>query len=253
MKILCVNDDGIHATGLAVLERMARHFSDDVWVVALETEQSGASRALRLPAPIRVRQEGPKRFAVTGTPTDCVLLGVQELITGARPDLVLSGVHCGQNMAEDVTFSGAIAGATKGMQLGISAIALSQTRGLREGAAIAWDTAERHAPGVIAQLLAAKWPDSVVMTVNVPDCDPDAVRGVQATRHGKRDQLVIHADKRTGLRGETYDWLGFRGRLSDPPEGVDLHAVYHHSVSLTPLHMDLTAADAMQRLRDVLA
>ena len=110
--------------GLAILEKIARTFSDDVWVIAPETEQSGASRALTLTAPIRVRQAGEKRFAVTGTPTDCVLLGVEHLIEGAAPDLVLSGVNRGQNIAEDVTFSGTIAGAMQGMQLGIRAIAL---------------------------------------------------------------------------------------------------------------------------------
>lgn len=253
MRILCVNDDGIHATGLAVLERIARQFSSDVWVIAPETEQSGASRSLTLTAPIRVRQEGPKRFAVTGTPTDCVLLGVQELIEGDPPDLVLSGVNRGQNLAEDVTFSGTIAGATQGMQLGIPAIALSQCKGMRPGAAIPWDTAERHAPLVIQRLLDATWPRSIVMNVNFPDCEPDEVRGVQATRQGQREQLVIHADKRTDLRGETYYWLGFRGRLSDPPEGVDLHAIYNRFVSITPLHMDLTESAHVERLRAVLA
>ncbi|MGH6951207.1 MAG: 5'/3'-nucleotidase SurE, partial [Vitreimonas sp.] len=86
MRILCTNDDGIHATGLAVLEKIARRFSDDVWVIAPEQEHSGASRALTLTAPIRVRQAGPKRFAISGTPTDCVLLGVEHLIEGVRPD-----------------------------------------------------------------------------------------------------------------------------------------------------------------------
>ncbi|NDC59580.1 MAG: 5'/3'-nucleotidase SurE, partial [Alphaproteobacteria bacterium] len=130
MRILCTNDDGIHAPGLEVLEAIARHFSQDVWVVAPETEQSGASRALTLTAPIRVRQIASQRFAITGTPTDCVTLAVRELIGGA-PDLVLSGVNNGQNIAEDVTFSGTIAGAMQGMAYGIKSVAMSQARGLR--------------------------------------------------------------------------------------------------------------------------
>jgi 5'-nucleotidase len=248
MRILCVNDDGIHAMGLAVLERIARQFSDDVWVIAPETEQSGASRALTLSAPVRVRKEGPKRFAISGTPTDCVLLGVQELMADQRPDLVLSGVNRGQNMAEDVTFSGTIAGAMQGMQLGIPSIALSQSKGMREGAPIPWETAETHGPTVIRRLLAAGWPIGVVMNVNFPDCAPEDVRGVEATRQGHRDQLVIYADKRTDLRGEQYYWLGFRGKLSNPDQGTDLFAVYRGAISVTPLHVDLTEQAALTAL-----
>lgn len=253
MRILCVNDDGIHATGLAVLERIARQFSGDVWVIAPETEQSGASRALTLTAPIRVRQDGPKRYAVSGTPTDCVLLGVNEIMHAERPDLVLSGVNRGQNIAEDVTFSGTIAGAMQGMQLGIPSIALSQARGLREGAAIAWDTAERHGPLVIARLLQLGWPSGVVMNVNFPDCEPDDVQGVIATRQGHRDQLVIYADKRTDLRGEQYYWLGFRGKLSAPGAGTDLEAIYQRRVSVTPLHVDLTETAVLTDLARALS
>jgi 5'-nucleotidase len=248
MRILCVNDDGIHAMGLAVLERIARQFSDDVWTIAPETEQSGASRSLTLSAPVRVRPDGPKRFAVSGTPTDCVLLGVQELISDGAPDLVLSGVNRGQNLAEDVTFSGTIAGAMQGMQLGIPSIALSQAKGLREGAPMAWETAERWGPPIVRRLLAMGWPQDVVMNVNFPDCEPDDVAGVEVTRHGRRDQLVIYADKRIDLRGQHYYWLGFRGQLSDPPVGTDLHAIYHQHVSITPLHVDLTQTATLERL-----
>src|SRR5690349_15050924 len=152
MRILCTNDDGIHATGLAVLEKVARSFTDDVWVIAPEFEQSGASRALTLTAPIRVRKAGPKRFAVTGTPTDCVLLAVEDLMEDGPPDLVLSGVNRGSNIADDVTFSGTIAGAMQGMQLGIRAIALSQARGFRgEDAKIPWETAEAFGPGIVGK------------------------------------------------------------------------------------------------------
>src|SRR3954466_8918570 len=101
MRILLTNDDGIHAPGLEALERVARSLSDDVWIAAPETEQSGASRSLTLADPIRVRRAGDKRFAVHGTPTDCVMLAIQDLVEGARPDLVLSGVNRGQNLGED--------------------------------------------------------------------------------------------------------------------------------------------------------
>jgi 5'-nucleotidase len=253
MRILCTNDDGIHATGLAVLETIARQFSDDVWVIAPESEQSGASRALTLTAPIRVRQAGPKRFAVTGTPTDCVLLGVEHLIEGAAPDLVLSGVNRGQNIAEDVTFSGTIAGAMQGMQLGIPAIALSQTRGLRDAdKPIPWETAETFGPGIVGALLKQGWPKDVLMNVNFPDLTPDEVSEVEVTFQGRRDQHIVYADKRTDLRGGAYFWLGFKGQLSNPPDGSDLRAIYDGKISVTPLHVDLTHMQTHNDLKRVL-
>jgi 5'-nucleotidase len=253
MRILCTNDDGIHATGLAVLEKIARRFSDDVWVIAPESEQSGASRALTLTAPIRVRQAGDKRFAVSGTPTDCVLLGVEHLIEGGAPDLVLSGVNRGQNIAEDVTFSGTIAGAMQGMQLGIPAIALSQARGFRgEEAAIPWETAEMFGPGVVGQLLKQGWPKDVLINVNFPDVAPEDVKAVEVTRQGRRDQHIVYADKRTDLRGGAYFWLGFRGKLSNPPESTDLRAIYEGRISVTPLHIDLTHRETIHELKGVL-
>jgi 5'-nucleotidase len=253
MRILCTNDDGIHATGLAVLEKIARTFSDDVWVIAPEQEHSGASRALTLSAPVRVRKAGPKRFAISGTPTDCVLLGVEHLMEDGPPDLVLSGVNRGQNLAEDVTFSGTIAGAMQGMQLGIPAIALSQARGLRgEEAPIPWETAETFGPGIVGKLLEQGWPKDVLMNVNFPDVLPDQVKAVEVTSQGRRDQHIIYADKRTDPRGGTYFWFGFRGKLSNPPEGTDLRAIYEGRIAVTPLHVDLTHAETIHALKGVL-
>lgn len=252
MRILCTNDDGIHAPGLAILEAIARHFSDDVWVVAPEQEQSGASRALTLHAPIRVREAGPKRFSVTGTPTDCVLLALQDLISGAKPDLVLSGVNRGQNLAEDVTLSGTIAGAMQGMQMGIPSVAFSQARGFRGEGSLPWETAAAHGPDVLRQLLEVGWPAGVVMNVNFPDRDPDDVAGLEVTGHGLRDQQIVFSDRRTDLRGQTYYWLGFRGQLSNPPEGTDLRAIYDGRISVTPLHVALTHESERARLSSLL-
>lgn len=253
MRILCTNDDGIHATGLAVLEKIAHAFTDDVWVIAPEAEQSGASRALTLSAPVRVRKAGPKRFAVSGTPTDCVLLGVEHLIEGGAPDLVLSGVNRGQNIAEDVTFSGTIAGAMQGMQLGIPAIALSQARGFRgEEAAIPWETAETFGAGIVGKLLEQGWPEDVLINVNFPDLPPDQVTTVETTFQGRRDQHIVYADKRTDPRGGVYFWFGFQGKLSDPPEGSDLRAIYEGRISVTPLHIDLTHMETIHALKGVL-
>src|SRR3978361_1210041 len=119
MRILCTNDDGIHAPGLKIIEEIARALSDDVWVVAPELDQSGVAHSLSLNDPLRLREISPRHFAVKGTPTDCVIMGVHRILKDRAPDLVLSGVNSGHNMAEDVIYSGTVAGATEGAILGI--------------------------------------------------------------------------------------------------------------------------------------
>src|SRR5580698_8281654 len=173
MRILITNDDGIHAEGLVSLEKIARALTDDVWIAAPEAEQSGASRALTLSEPLRVRRLDPQRFSITGTPTDCVMLAVEELIKDKRPDLVLSGVNRGHNTAEDVTMSGTVAGAIQGMALGVPAIALSQALAVFHDDVVAhFETAETFAPGIIERLLEAGWPKDVVINLNFPNRPP---------------------------------------------------------------------------------
>ena len=146
MRILLTNDDGIHAAGLKLLEAIARELSDDVTVVAPENDQSGVAHSLSLSDPLRLREIGPRHFAVKGTPTDCVIMGVRRILADRPPDLVLSGVNRGQNVAEDVTYSGTIAGAMEGAMLGIPSIALSQAYGGAVGRARSSGTRRRRTP-----------------------------------------------------------------------------------------------------------
>lgn len=246
MRILLTNDDGIHAEGLEALERIAAQLSDDVWVVAPEYERSGASRALTLDEPIRVRRVGERKFSTTGTPTDCVMLGVHELVEGKTPDLVLSGVNRGANLAEDVTLSGTVAGAIEGMALGIPAIALSQMGFYEPGTSFA--AAEAFGPGIVKRLVEIGWPNDVILNVNFPNGPVEQITEVEVTRQGFRDVHVRHAEKRTDLRGKEYYWMGFRMEKSSPADGTDLHAAYNGKISVTPLHIDLTH---MQTVRDL--
>ena len=250
MRILITNDDGIHAEGLEALERIAAKLSDDVWVVAPEYEQSGASRALTLADPIRVRQLSERRFATTGTPTDCVMLGVNDLVPGKKPDLVLSGVNRGANLAEDVTMSGTVAGAIEGMALGIPSIALSQMGFYEEGTS--YDPAEIYGPGIVQRVVEIGWPKDVILNINFPSGDPDKIKEVEVTRQGFRDVHVRHNEKRTDLRGREYYWVGFRPLRSSPPDGTDLHALYNGKISVTPLHIDLTHMKTVHDLKGVL-
>jgi 5'/3'-nucleotidase len=250
LRILLTNDDGIHAEGLTALERIAAKLSDDVWICAPEAERSGASRALTLADPIRVRKLDERRFATSGTPTDCVMLGIRELVEGKAPDLVLSGVNRGANLAEDVTMSGTVAGAIEAMALGVPGIALSQM-GFYEGHR-SYDAAEAFAPGIIRRLMEVGWPTDVIMNLNFPGRPPAEITEVEVTRQGFRDSHIRTAEKRTDLRGREYYWVGFRQERSQPAPGTDLRALYDGKISVTPLHIDLTHGESVHKLRGVL-
>jgi len=249
MRILVTNDDGIHAPGLAVAEKIARTLTDDVWVVAPETEQSGASHSLTLSLPLRLREAGPKRFAVTGTPTDCVMIAAAEVMKDGKPDLVLSGVNRGSNLADDVTYSGTIAGAMEGTALGIASIALSQSYDFETGYHVPWSCAETHGPDVVRRLVETGWPEDVLMNVNFPACEPGEVAGVEATAQGKRDMQTATMERRVDLRNNPYFWIGFRRVRSHPVAGSDLAAIYEKRISITPLHLNLTEHAMLERLR----
>ena len=249
LRILCSNDDGIHAPGLKALENIAHALSDDVWVVAPETEQSGASHSLTLHVPVRLREAGEKKWAVQGTPTDCIMMAVRHVMADNPPDLVLSGVNRGANMADDVTYSGTIAAAMEGTLLGVPSIALSQRYGAQGRSHVKWSCAETHGPRIIQSLLDVGWPADVLMNVNFPDSAPSAVKGVEFTRQGRRDQQSALIEGREDLRGGAYYWIGFRRVESAPAEGTDLHAVYNGYISVTPLHLDLTESAALESLR----
>jgi 5'-nucleotidase len=146
MRILITNDDGIHAAGLDICEKIARSLSDDVWVVAPEYDQSGVAHSLSLNNPLRLRQVAERRFAVRGTPTDCIIMGARHLLGGKGPDLVLSGVNRGSNVGEDVIYSGTVAGAVEGTMLGIPSLALSQAFKSVSRGEPHWETSLHFAP-----------------------------------------------------------------------------------------------------------
>ncbi len=250
-RILVTNDDGIHAPGLKVLEKIARQLSSDIWVVAPETEQSGAGHSLTLTLPLRVRQVSRRKFAVRGTPTDCVMMAMNQLVSGNRPDLVLSGVNRGANMGEDVTYSGTIAAAMEGTLLGVPSVALSQS--YLNSHPPKWTTAEHHAPDLVRRLVAVGWPSDVLMNVNFPDVPHGAVKDVIVCRQGRRDISNLHIDARIDAREQPYYWLGFRPRKGRPKPNTDLAVVEAGNISVTPLQLDLTDNRTLKSLRAALA
>ena len=251
MRILVTNDDGIHAPGLDVAETIARALSDDVWVVAPESEQSGASHSLTLAGPLRLRQVRERRYAVSGTPTDCVLMACLHLLKDQPPDLVLSGVNPGSNLADDITYSGTVAGAIEGCALGIPAIALSQDpAGSR--LEIDWSAGEAHGPAVIRQLLAAGWPQGVLMNVNFPGIPAEQVCGLSLVPQGHYDMLSTEIIARTDMRERPYYWIGLRHHETVPAEDSDLGAIAAGRISVTPLHLNLTEQAVLRKMRETL-
>lgn len=247
MRILITNDDGIHAHGLAVLQRIARALSDDVTIVAPANDQSGVSHSLSLSDPLRLRTISPKHHALKGTPTDCVIMAIRHLMKDAPPDLVLSGVNSGQNAAEDVIYSGTIAGAMEGALLGVPSIALSQAYGPAGRDAMHWDCAEVHAPDIIRKVLAAGIARDTLVNLNFPNCAPQDVAGVAVTRQGRRDAQFIEVDARLDGRGLPYYWLAFTRAKQTPDAQSDLAALAQRKVSLTSLRVDLTDAIGYDR------
>src|SRR5438094_6057841 len=217
MRILVTNDDGIHSEGLDVCAEIGRALSDDVWVIAPEFDQSGVSHSLSLNDPLRLREIGERRFAVKGTPTDCVIMGARHVIKDRPPDLVLAGVNRGRNAGEDVIYSGTVAGAVEGSILGIPSLALSQAYRSRSGEPPHWETAVHFGPDIIQRVLAAGIPRDVLVNINFPDCAPGDARGVAVTTQRRNPQERLQVAQRPDGRGNAYYWIASDRAAEAPP------------------------------------
>ncbi len=247
MRILVTNDDGIHGPGLSVLEKIARAISDDVWVVAPDVERSGAGRSITLSHPLRYRHIDGRHYEVSGTPADCVVMATRKIMPG-MPDLILSGVNRGQNVADDVTVSGTIAAAMEGTSLGIKSIALSQVLGIHDNG-VTYAVAAAHGEAVVRKLLGFDFGAGNFMNVNFPDCRVDEVAGIDITTQGKREQNYMIVDERADNRGGSYFWLGFTRERGTHIAGTDLAAVFNKRISVTPLHSNLTQHVILENLK----
>lgn len=250
MRILLVNDDGFYAPGFGVLRQIAAELSDDVWAVAPESDQSGMGHSLTLSHPLRVREVDERSFVLRGTPTDCVTMGVRQLMP-EPPDLVLSGVNMGQNAANDVTYSGTAAGAMEGAILGIPSIALSQRVDWAGDGKIHWETALAHGPDLINRLLRAKFSVGTFINVNFPDRIPEEVEGVDVVPQGLVDH-ELGAEKRRDGRGQPYYWLTFKSGALISEFHNDVSALRAGRIAVTPMRPDFTDHAALTPLRHAL-
>ena len=245
-RVLACNDDGINAPGLKLLERILSSLAREVWVAAPETEQSTASHSLTLRRPLRIRRLSERRFALDGTPTDCVLMGINEIMKETPPDLVVSGVNRGGNLGEDVTYSGTVAAAMEGTLLGVPSVALSQVTA--DSHPVKWATAEKWTERVLKRLTAEPWPPGVLINVNFPDVTAGRVTGIEVTRQGRR-KIGSKLVRGTDPRGEPYYWIGAQRREEKYSPGIDLEAISRGAISITPLTMDLTHGPTLKKLK----
>jgi 5'-nucleotidase len=248
-RILISNDDSIHSAGIKALERIARELTDDVWVCAPETEQSGASHSLTIHRPLRVREYDNRHYSVDGTPTDCVMLAMNNLLGDRRPDLVLSGINHGANLGDDVTYSGTVAAAMEAALLGVRAIGLSQR--IEEGAPLSFAVPEQLAPDLIRRLAAAPWAENVLLNINFPSVAPEAVTGERVVRHGRR-KLGDDLRERFDPRGRAYFWIGPQRNGESPAADTDIAVVEGGGIAITPICLDLTHYPSLAGFADAL-
>ncbi len=250
MRILLTNDDGIHAPGLDVLEAIARQFSDDIWICAPGEEQSGAGHSLTLSRPVRLRQHSERRFSVSGTPTDAVMMALRTVMP-SPPDVILSGVNRGANLGDDVTYSGTVSAAIEGALAGIRSIALSQvyaSEGM--GDTVPFAAAELWGAKVLAPLLDVPLPPRTLVNVNFPARLPEEVQGIRVVRQGFHDYARGSIVEGIDPRGYRYFWFGLHGIEHTPGHATDLEAIADGYISVTPLQLDLTHDASLAELAE---
>ena len=247
MRILITNDDGIHAEGIEVLERVALQFTSDVWVVAPQIDQSGVAHSLSLEIPLRLSQLDNKRFAVSGTPTDCVIMAVKKIL-GKKPDLVLSGINNDHNVSDGIIYSGTVAGAIEGTLLGIKSIAISQVMSASSDREPKFSVVEKILPALMNKLMDITLPNGTFFNINFPSQTYENIGSTELTAQGKKNWNGLHVDERFDHFGRPYYWLVFRNNDIKLDENSDVNAIQQGKISITPLQVNLTNFVTLQNL-----
>jgi 5'-nucleotidase len=241
MKILLSNDDGVHAKGISVLYDALSKIAD-VTVIAPDRNCSGASNSLTLLNPLRATQLENGFYSVNGTPTDCVHLGVNQLLD-EEPDLVVAGINNGANLGDDTLYSGTVAAATEGRHLGLPAIAVS----LCSKNEAHYETAAEVTVNIIKELHSHPLPKDQIININVPDIPLSELKGIKVTRLGARHKADTMTEQ-IDPWGRSVYWYGTLGSESDAGEGSDFYAVNQDYVAVTPLKVDMTAHESIDAM-----
>ncbi len=244
MRVLVSNDDGVDAPGIKILAEHLRGAGHEVMVVAPDRDRSGASNSLTLDLPIRTKRIDHYTCSVAGTPTDCVHLALTGMLD-YEPDIVVSGINNSANLGDDVIYSGTVSAAMEGRFLGLPAVAVSLVTHKHD--ARHYETAARAAVQIVARLAADPLPADTILNVNVPDLAWEEVRGFETTRLGNRHRSESCLPQ-TDPRGNTVYWIGPAGPEQDAGPGTDFHAVRTGHISITPIHVDLTRYQALEKV-----
>lgn len=236
MLILVSNDDGISSPGLRALADSLGRIGE-VFVVAPDRERSAVGHSLTLDVPLRVNQFGDRTFAVSGTPTDCIALGVLKIMP-SKPDLVVAGINMGQNLGDDITYSGTVSAAMEAALLKIPSFAVS----LVANGDYRFEAAANFSVYLAQIIMDRGLPPYALLNVNVPNLDPSEIRGVAVTSLGRRHYSEAVLEK-VDPRGRPYYWFGGNDYQWVYEEGTDIAAIHQKMISVTPLHMDLTDYD----------
>ena len=259
MRIFLTNDDGINAPGLAVLEAIAAELAGpegEVWVVAPAFEQSGVDHCISYTRPMMIARMGERRFAAEGSPADCVLAGLHDVLKDSPPDLILSGVNRGNNSAENALYSGTLGGAMEGALQGLPAMALSQYFGPRNlGREDPFEAARVHGAALIRRILDSAPPDSgdyrVFYNINFPPVPAAEVKGARAAPQGFRPDTVFSVEPHSSPSGRRFLWIkGGNQHVACAP-GTDAAVNLDGYISVTPMRADLTAHDRLEALKAI--
>lgn len=261
MRILITNDDGINAPGLEVLAEIAQAIAGpdgDVWTVAPAFEQSGVGHCISYTHPMMIAQLAPRRYAAEGSPADCVIAGIYDVLDGARPDLVLSGVNRGNNAGENTLYSGTVGGAMEAALQGVPAIALSQFMGpATSRLSDPFEAARQHGPGLVRALLdRGIWDSSdyrLFYNVNFPPVAGADVKGWRVAAQGFRRDTFFTAEPHHSPSGRKFLWIKGGGQHEPTLPGTDVTATLEGYIAITPMRADLTAHDALADLERRLA
>ncbi len=244
MRVLVSNDDGVDAPGIKMLADELRGAGHEVTVVAPDRDRSGASNSLTLDLPIRLKRIDHYTCSVAGTPTDCVHLALTGMLE-YEPDIVVSGINNAANLGDDVIYSGTVSAAMEGRFLGFPAVAVSLVT--RNHEAKNFQSAARAAVEIVARLKADPLPADTILNVNVPDLPWGDIRGFEVTRLGNRHRAE-GCIAQTDPRGGTVYWIGPAGTEQDAGPGTDFHAVRTGHISITPIQVDLTRYQALEKV-----
>ena len=246
-KVLLTNDDGFDAPGLRTLMQVADEVAEEVWIVAPDYDQSGTSHSLSLHSPLRVSQKDERRYSVSGTPGDCVVMAVRHLMASGRPDLILSGINRGANLGIETVLSGTVGAAMTGMLLGIPSMALSQAFSDRN--AVRWDTSRALAPTVIRQFAKGAWSQGSILNINFPDVPVGEVGQIELTTQGTGLMDDVEVISGIDPRSLEYHWLSLRRSAREDVAGSETLAIGRGRVSITPLQFERTNQNVLASLQ----